>query len=146
MREKWGEVGGARAVVRRAFGYFTDEPTTGGMHPAPDFIPTLDNMNPNIRSRLAPDGQVLYESLIQFHRDGVLGDKAPTVTRVYDATTRATDRITLGAPFHLSGPADFGPEPDPAVTTLGVFLQRTGGTRVRIGVFSEWTGSEIFGT
>ena len=133
-------------VVRRAFGYFTDEPTVGGVHADPDFLPTLDNMNPNVRTRLAPDGQALFESLIHFQREAVLGDKAPTVTRVYDATTRTTDRLTLGAPFRLTGPGDFGPEPDPAVTTLGVFLQRTGGTRVRVGVFSEWTPSEIFGT
>lgn len=76
----------------------------------------------------------------------MLGDKAPTVTRVYDATTRETDGITLGGPFRLSGPGDFGPDPNPANPALGVFLQRAGGTRVRIGVFSDWSPSNIFGT
>lgn len=133
-------------TVRRAFGYFTQEPTCGGSHTDADFTPDVGNMNVAVRGRLAPAGQDLYESLIQFQRDGVMGEKAPTINRVYDSTSRLTDRITLGGPFRISGPEAFGPEPDPAATTLGLFLERTGGTPVRIGVFSRWTDTEIFGS
>ena len=133
-------------VVRRAFGLFTQEPTCGGSHPDPDFTPTIENMNVAVRGRLAPAGQDLFESLITFHRDAVLGDKVPIVTRVYNGTTRATDTITLGGAFRLNGPEDFGPEPTTAETTLGVFLQRTGGSPVRITSISRWTESEIFGS
>ena len=129
--------------VRRAFGYFTHEPTCGGSHADPDFIPTVDNMNAGSRGRLAPAGQELFDSLVTFHRDGVMGDKVPTVTRVYDGTTREVDQITLGGPFRLSGPRDFGPEPGMGATLLGIFLERSGGTPVRIGAFSDWTESEI---
>lgn len=129
--------------VRRSFGYFTHEPTCGGVHSDPDFIPTVENMNAGSRGRLAPDGQALFDSIVTFHRDGVKGDKVPTVTRVYDGTTRAVDQITLGGPFRLSGPGDFGPEPGMGATLLGIFLERSGGTPVRIGAFSDWTESEI---
>lgn len=132
--------------VRRAFGYFTDEPTCGGVHESPDFTPTVDNMNAGVRGRLAPAGQELFDSQVVFERDGVKGDKVPMLNRVYDGATRQLDRITLGGPFRISGPDDFGPEPSPAASTLGVFLERTGGTPVRIGVFSRWTDSEIFGS
>jgi hypothetical protein len=54
--------------------------------------------------------------------------------------------LPVGGPFRISGPDDFGPEPDGPATTLGVFLQRTGGTPVRIGMFSKWTESEIYGS
>lgn len=133
-------------TVRRAFGYFTDEPTCGGVHPDSDFTADVNNMNPAVRGRLAPAGQALFESHLQFQRNGVLGEKVPTIARVYDSTSRLTDRITLGGPFRISGPEAFGPEPDPAATTLGLFLERTGGTPVRIGVFSRWTDTEIFGS
>jgi hypothetical protein len=131
--------------VRRAFGYFTHEPTCGGSHADPDFTPTVDNMNAGSRGRLAPAGQELFDSIVTFHRDGVMGDKVPTVTRVYDGTTREVDQITLGGPFRLSGPRDFGPEPGMGATLLGIFLERSGGTPVRIGAFSDWTESEIRG-
>ncbi len=131
--------------VRRAFGFFTDEPTCGGSHADPDFTPTVENMNAGVRGRLAPAGQELFDSLVTFQRDGVKGDKVPTVTRVYNGTTRDTDQITLGGPFRISGPGDFGPEPGMVGSTLGIFLERTGGTPVRIGAFSDWTGSEIRG-
>ncbi len=133
-------------VVRRAFGYFTDEATCGGSHADPDFIPTVENMNASVRGRLAPDGLALFESMLTFQRDGVLGDKTPVVTRVYDGATRTTDQITLGGPFRISGPEAFGPEPAANATDLGIFLQRTGGTPVRIGMFSKWTSSEIYGS
>ena len=133
----------ASRPVRRAFGYFTDDPTCGGSHADPDFTPTVDNMNAGSRGRLAPAGQELFDSLVTFHRDGVMGDKVPTVTRVYDGTTREVDQITLGGPFRLSGPRDFGPEPGMGATLLGIFLERSGGTPVRIGAFSDWTESEI---
>jgi hypothetical protein len=42
----------------RAFGCFNDEPTVGGGNlPAPDFLPTLDNMNANVRDRSPPMGR-----------------------------------------------------------------------------------------
>lgn len=132
-------------VIRRAFGFFTYEASCGGTHADPDFSPTPANMNAGVRARLAPGGQALFESLLHFFRVAVLGAKAPTVTRVYDGTSREIDRITLGGPFRLTGPRDFGPQPNPADTALGVFLVRTGGTPVRIGVFSDWSPSEIFG-
>lgn len=133
-------------VVRRAFGYFTDESTCGGTHDDPDFTPTLDNMNAGVRGRLAPDGLALFDSQLTFLRDGVLGGKVPTVTRIYDGATRLLERITLGGPFRISGPESFGPEPAAGATTLGLFLERTGGTPVRIGMFSKWTETEIFGS
>jgi hypothetical protein len=68
------------------------------------------------------------------------------LTRVYDGATKLLDRITLGGPFRISGPEDFGPEPNGPATTLGIFLKHTGGTPVRIGMFSKWTESEIFGS
>lgn len=135
----------ASRPVRRIFGFFTDEPSCGGVHSDPDFTPTVDNMNAGSRGRLAPDGQALFDSIVTFHRDGVKGDKVPTVTRVYDGTTREVDQITLGGPFRLSGPRDFGPEPGMGATLLGIFLVRSGGTAVRIGAFSDWTESEIRG-
>jgi hypothetical protein len=133
-------------VVRRAFGYFTDESTCGGSHDDPDFTPTVDNMNAGVRSRLAPDGLAYFDSLVTFQRDGVLGGKTPVVTRVYDGAARDTDRITLGGPFRLSGPDAFGPEPPAGASDLGIFLERDGGTPVRIGMFSKWTNSEIYGS
>lgn len=132
--------------VRRAFGFFTDEPTCGGSHDSPDFTPTVDNMNAGVRGRLSPAGQELFDSLVSFQRDGVKGEKVPMLTRVYDGATKLLDRVTLGGPFRISGPEDFGPEPDGPATTLGIFLKRTGGTSVRIGMFSKWTDSEIFGS
>lgn len=132
--------------IRRAFGLFTYEATTGGRHQSPDFIPTLDNMTPAVRGRLSPEGQALFDSLISFERESVLGGKTPEVTRVYDGATRALDRITLGGPFRLSGPESFGPEIDPAVSALGIFLERTDGTPARVAMFSRWTESEIFGS
>ena len=132
--------------VRRAFGYLTWEPACGGRHADPDFTPTAENMNATGRGRLSPQGQVLFDSLVTFHRDGVVGSKVPIVTRVFDGTLTECDCLTLGGPFRLSGPKDFGPQPAAANALLGVFLQRTGGTPVRIGAFSEWTESEIFGS
>jgi hypothetical protein len=132
-------------VVRRAFGFFTDEPTCGGSHLDPDFSPTLENMNVAVRGRLAPDGQALFESLISFQRDAVLGDKVPLVARVYNGSTHGTDTLTLGGAFRLSGPGDFGPEPATSATTLGVFLVRAGGTSTRVTSITQWTDSEIFG-
>lgn len=129
--------------VRLAFGYFTHEPSCGGVHADPDFTPTVDNMNAGSRGRLAPDGQALFDSIVTFHRDGVKGDKVPTVTRVYDGATRTVDQITLGGPFRLSGPDDFGPQPGMGATLLGIFLERSGGTPVHIDAFSDWTESEI---
>lgn len=133
-------------VVRRAFGYFTDESTCGGSHEDADFTATVDNMNANVRGRLSPDGLALFDSLLAFQREGVLGGKTPVVTRVYDGATRATDRITLGGPFRIGGPDGFGPEPAAGATTLGLFLERDGGTPVRIGMFSKWTESQIYGS
>jgi hypothetical protein len=132
--------------VRRAFGYFTYEPSCGGVFDSPDFLPTVDNMNAGVRGRLAPDGQALFDGQITFERDGVKGEKVPMISRIYDGATRQLDRITLGGPFRINGPEDFGPEPSPAATTLGIFLARTGGAPVRIGMFSKWTDSEIFGS
>ena len=132
--------------VRRAFGYFTDEPTCGGSHANADFSPTVTNMNPTVRGRLAPDGQALFESLLSFQRDAVLGDKVPTITRVYNGTTHAIDTMTLGGSFRLSGPADFGPEPATTATTLGVFITRVGMSPVHVTSISRWTDSEIFGS
>ncbi len=132
--------------VRRAFGFFTDEPTCGGAHDDPDFTPTVDNMNAGVRGRLSPAGQDLFDSVVSFQRDGVKGEKVPMLTRVYDGATKLLDRVTLGGPFRISGPEDFGPEPDGPATTLGIFLHRTGGTPVRVGMFSKWTDSEIFGS
>lgn len=87
----------------------------------------------------------MFDSLLSFQRDGVKGEKVPTLTRVYDGTTREVDQITLGGPFRISGPGEFGPEPGVGATLLGIFLERTGGTPVRIGAFSDWTQSEIRG-
>jgi len=132
--------------IRRAFGYFTDEPTCGGRHDNPDFIPTVDNMNAGARGRLTPDGLALFDSIVSFQRDGVIGDKVPIINRIYDGATRETGQITLGGPFRISGPEDFGSEPAMGATLLGIFLERDGGTPVRIGMFSKWTDSEIFGS
>ena len=133
-------------VCRRLFGFFTDEPSCGGSHADADFTPTVQNMNAAAPGRLAPAGQALFESFLSFQRDAVLGDKVPVITRVYNGTTHATDTISLGGSFRLSGPGDFGPEPLTTATTLGIFVQRSGTSPVHVTSISNWTDREIFGS
>ena len=103
-------------------------------------------MNAGVNGRLAPYGQAYFDSLVTFHRDGVKGERVPTITRVYDGTTRLLDTISPGGSFRISGPGQFGSEPPADSTTLGLFLRLTSATTlVQIGSVAEWTDSEIYG-
>ncbi len=136
----------ASRTARRVCGLFTFKPSCGGKHADADFQPTVENMNLDVNLTLSPEGHAVFETGITFVRDAVLGDKVPAITRVYDATTRTLDRCTPGGAFRISG-HDFGPEPGPADTTLGLFLAPVsgGGAALHVASYSHWTATEIMG-
>lgn len=130
--------------VLRLFGLMSFRPTSGGDFPDLDFQPTPAALNLALSGSVAPDGQTLYESGLDFVRDENIGVKHAIIERVYNATTNSTDRYTSGGGFKISG-QDLG-NPDLTNVTYGVFLQSISmPTLVRCPSIIDWTNNEISG-
>lgn len=128
----------------RIFDLFSFRPTCGGEFPDLDFQPTPEAMNLAIRGSVAPAGQALFETGLDFVRDDTVGQKVPIIDRVYNATTNSTDHCTPGGGFKING-QDLG-RPDLASSEFGVFLQPVaGGASVRCPSIIDWTENEITG-
>ena len=143
-----------RAIIRKAgkqgknalriFDLLSFRPTCGGEFPDLNFQPTAEAMNLSLRGSLAPAGQSLMEEGLEFIRDESIGEKQATIERVYNATSKATDRYTAGGGFKING-QDLG-RPDLQSSQFGLFLEAvTGGARTRCSSIIDWTEGEITG-